>query len=577
MNTLKKDVKHQCKGFTLIDLLIIIGIISIILIVVYAQVKEYKRQSQSEKTADELPSIVYEALDLMDESSRNFEKNLGFKNPINSDDSQIKFHKELLQQRPQDPKIQVGLAFSYQLNRDFRNALKYYLLARENAPDAADPLIGLGRLCYDLAFVGVLHDSSNPLSLNFDEKGLQLLRIAREELLAAKTKTIFLGFFSPHTIDEFLEMIYNNFNNTGISFWKNQNYEAAVSVWREAAEGEESLSQLHLAIAYLQGNGVAKDFEKAAFWCQKAADQNLPEAQYRLASMYLIGKGVSEDQAKALYWFRKAAEQDHQKAQEAVDILEKQVPAKEDNFVNKSGNVNADLLEAVKRGNVEVTQTAIQAGADIDDNSSGTIALIVATQKGYTHIVKLLLKHNADTNVNAGKGFTALMNAAYYGHTDIVKILIAYGADINTQEPNGQTALSLAKKKGHEEIVRLLEKPVPKKIAQQPMPDAESRPGYDINKDIGKKLLAEFITIELTSLSVFLKGNGFSEEQVKELMNSKDFVNVLGNETRKLLEEWGPDIARLRLNPVKMPKDMHTALKSFRAKIREEVKKTDRF
>ena len=53
-------------------------------------------------------------------------------------------------------------------------------------------------------------------------------------------------------------------------------------------------------------------------------------------------------------------------------------------------------------------------------------------------------------------GITALLFASFKGHTEIVKALLAKGADVNMKNNNGDTALMVASEKGFAEIVRLL-------------------------------------------------------------------------------------------------------------------------
>lgn len=61
---------------------------------------------------------------------------------------------------------------------------------------------------------------------------------------------------------------------------------------------------------YYQGNGVLKDFKKAAYWFEKAAKQGNAYAQYSLGLLYYYDDGVLKDKAKAKYWMQKAYEND---------------------------------------------------------------------------------------------------------------------------------------------------------------------------------------------------------------------------------------------------------------------------
>ena len=77
----------------------------------------------------------------------------------------------------------------------------------------------------------------------------------------------------------------------------------------KAAEQGNANAQYNLGLAYVNGNGVTKNYDEAVKWCRKAAEQNIAAAQYLLAEMYLQGNGVAQNYAEAMKWYGKAAEQ----------------------------------------------------------------------------------------------------------------------------------------------------------------------------------------------------------------------------------------------------------------------------
>lgn len=87
------------------------------------------------------------------------------------------------------------------------------------------------------------------------------------------------------------------------------------------AEQGEAQAQASLAVAYLKGQGVAKDVRQARLWAEKAAFQGHAEGQYLLGSMYLAGSGVLQDFQTALNWFEKAAQQNHGEAQYRLGLM----------------------------------------------------------------------------------------------------------------------------------------------------------------------------------------------------------------------------------------------------------------
>jgi len=131
---------------------------------------------------------------------------------------------------------------------------------------------------------------------------------------------------------------------------------AAAEVWDqlfreqlESAEGGDPDAQYEVAIMYLSGRGVARDFDAALRWLERAAgngndsaaaklkriqaqkkkfvaargkaESGRAAAQYELGMMYLKGRGVKLDAATGRQWLEKAAAQSHEKAITRLAIL----------------------------------------------------------------------------------------------------------------------------------------------------------------------------------------------------------------------------------------------------------------
>lgn len=95
-------------------------------------------------------------------------------------------------------------------------------------------------------------------------------------------------------------------------------YAVAFKEFSALAEQGDARAQQALAWMYYEGQGRAKDFEKAAHWYGKAAEQGNVTAQINLAQMYAYGKGVKQDFTIAARWWSKLAEQGDSKAQSAL-------------------------------------------------------------------------------------------------------------------------------------------------------------------------------------------------------------------------------------------------------------------
>ncbi len=87
----------------------------------------------------------------------------------------------------------------------------------------------------------------------------------------------------------------------------------------------------------------------------------------------------------------------------------------------------------------------------------GETALLIATYRGYTEVVELLLKYGADVHAQDSntKRRTPFLVASRMGHFELV-LLLSYASDIHALDDTGKNALILAVVNGHIEIVRLL-------------------------------------------------------------------------------------------------------------------------
>ncbi len=97
--------------------------------------------------------------------------------------------------------------------------------------------------------------------------------------------------------------------------------EAGPEALREAAARGDAKAQFIIASRYLDGQSVAQDLPKAAYWYQQSASRGLAPAQYRLATLFERGKGVPQDIATALLWYERAAEGGNLKAMHNAAVI----------------------------------------------------------------------------------------------------------------------------------------------------------------------------------------------------------------------------------------------------------------
>jgi len=89
----------------------------------------------------------------------------------------------------------------------------------------------------------------------------------------------------------------------------------SVAAYMEAAESGDPDAQHDLGLIYVQGRGVAQDYDAASYWFRESARQGNANAQYNLGVMYERGYGVPEDRIEALLLYLAAAERGHLAAQ----------------------------------------------------------------------------------------------------------------------------------------------------------------------------------------------------------------------------------------------------------------------
>ena len=87
-----------------------------------------------------------------------------------------------------------------------------------------------------------------------------------------------------------------------------------------AADLGDATAEARLALAYLHGQGTARDASAALRWSAAAAQSGQPVAQYLLGALYQQGEAVKADPARAFAWFALAAAKGNLKAMHNLAI-----------------------------------------------------------------------------------------------------------------------------------------------------------------------------------------------------------------------------------------------------------------
>ena len=99
--------------------------------------------------------------------------------------------------------------------------------------------------------------------------------------------------------------------------------QSAEEIREKDAKDLEILENYLRGCRYYSGEGVTKDYQKAAYYFEKAANKGDAAAQAGLGYMYYGGTGVTKDYQKAVYWLKKAANQGCAPAQHSLSIIYK--------------------------------------------------------------------------------------------------------------------------------------------------------------------------------------------------------------------------------------------------------------
>ena len=121
------------------------------------------------------------------------------------------------------------------------------------------------------------------------------------------------------------------------------------------------------------------------------------------------------------------------------------------------GGFGRALIDASRRGYLDIVKGLLTAGADKDKASKGGCTpLLYAAKGGHVGVVTALVEAGADKD-RANDGSTPLIWAAGRGHVEVVTALVEAGADWTKKNKAGKTALAKAKQNSDGRVVKLLE------------------------------------------------------------------------------------------------------------------------
>lgn len=110
-------------------------------------------------------------------------------------------------------------------------------------------------------------------------------------------------------------------------------------------------------------------------------------------------------------------------------------------------------------GHAATAEYLLGKGAKVNtpaENAMKITALHAAAAGRHAAIVKMLLEHGANPNVQQHGGFTPLHSAAGNGQEETVRALLERGADRSIKSTDGHTPHDIAVERGHPEVAKLL-------------------------------------------------------------------------------------------------------------------------
>ena len=90
------------------------------------------------------------------------------------------------------------------------------------------------------------------------------------------------------------------------------------------------------------------------------------------------------------------------------------------------------------------------------DFGSGETPLLVGSRKGHSEVARVLLEHDADTEIRDKRSWSPLDRASENGSMEVVQVLLEHGADLKALDRNDWTALHVASMNGKLSVALVL-------------------------------------------------------------------------------------------------------------------------
>ena len=180
----------------------------------------------------------------------------------------------------------------------------------------------------------------------------------------------------------------------------------------EAAENGDSTAMEHLAMGYLNGDGVDVDPEKAYYWFCKLAETGDDRAMFNVGLFTAKGFGIQRDFVKAAEWMQKAADEGDKDAETCAAEYHKLAEA-----VEKANAGDAQAQADLAGGLMKLGGSLEQAGEGKDYEESvmwAEKAVAQGNPDGYW-ILALAYQHGRGVNEDIDKALELYQKGAEAG------------------------------------------------------------------------------------------------------------------------------------------------------------------
>ena len=148
------------------------------------------------------------------------------------------------------------------------------------------------------------------------------------------------------------------------------------------------------------------------------------------------------------------------------------------------------LHEAVRRGNLDVVDMLLEAGAKPDSTDHyGYAPLHSAARNNQVSIVQSLVNHGANVNISNSLARTPLKAAGLHASKEAALLLVESGADVRKDSPHVQMLIKWAAELGNIHVIRQL---VPLGPAFM-LKGGNGRNAFEVARDEGHEEIAQFL------------------------------------------------------------------------------------